>query len=233
MKPRGSCSLKIFGIETSSPLFSLCIAHDGDVVHMVKKSRVYDDTSRDGKFFEEAEQLLRSHGSDPVEAIAVAVGPGKFTSLRVGLSLAKGLAFARGIPIVGVNTLDVIGAQFSFLDIPVCAVINAYHEELYAAVYRKGERIGEYALTTPQELGNMLQQHTLIIGSGVAVIKKHGVPYECECVDNESFYPDAAKVVRMGLNRVYNRQFEDADGLEPFYLKPTDAERNYRKKNAH
>jgi tRNA threonylcarbamoyladenosine biosynthesis protein TsaB len=226
--------LKIFGIETSSPLFSLCITEDDHIVHMVKKSRLHDDTSRDGKFFQEAEHLLETSAAGPIDAIAVAIGPGMFTSLRIGLSLAKGLALARKIALVGVNTLDVIGSQFFFIDKPVCAVINAYHDEIYAALYRGGERITEYTLTTPQELEAMLEQDTIIMGSGIDVIKKQGVSYRCGCtfVDDEANYPDAAKVVRAARIRIQDCQYDDPDTLEPFYLKQTDAERNYNKKNA-
>ena len=201
---------------------------------MVKKSRVHDDTSRDGKFFQEAEYLLETRAADSLDAIAVAIGPGMFTSLRVGLSLAKGLAFTRGMPVVGVNTLDVIGSQFSILDIPVLAVINAFHDEIYAALYRLGKRETDYTLTTSEGLGEMLKEKTIIVGSGIDVIRKHGVSYEYDCpfVDDESFYPDAAKVVRSAHSRIQNCQYDDPDILEPFYLKQTDAERNYNKKNA-
>lgn len=226
--------LKIFGIETSSPLFSLCIVEDDQVMYMVKKSRLQDDTSRDGTFFQEAEQILETSTAAPIDAIAVSIGPGMFTSLRVGLSLAKGLALARKIPVVGVNTLDVIGSQFFFINTPVLAVINAYHDEIYTALYKGGERTTEYTLTTPQGLETLLQQDTIILGSGIDVIKKHGVSFEYECplVDDESFYPDAAKVVRSARTRIQDCQYDDPDTLEPFYLKQTDAERNYNKKNA-
>ncbi len=201
---------------------------------MVKKSRLHDETSRDGKFFEEAEHLLGRETDIHLDAIAVAVGPGMFTSLRVGLSLAKGLALARGIPVVGVNTLDVIGVQFSFLNKPVLAVINAFHDEIYAALYKSGERVTDYTLTSPRGLGNMLQQNTIIVGSGIDVIRKHEVSYGCDyhLVDDESFFPDAARVVRSARLRIQNGQYDDPDTLEPFYLKQTDAERNYNKKNA-
>lgn len=202
-------------------------------MHMVKKNRLHDDTSRDGKFFQEAEHILEMSNT-AVDAIAVSIGPGMFTSLRVGLSLAKGLALGRAIPVKGVNTLDVIGSQFSFVGTPVLAIINAYHDEIYAALYKGGERTSEYTLTTPPGLEDMLEQNAIIIGSGIDVIKKHGISYRCDCqfVDDETFYPDAAKVVRVARKHLQDRQYDDPDTLEPFYLKQTDAERNYNKKNA-
>jgi tRNA threonylcarbamoyladenosine biosynthesis protein TsaB len=225
--------LKIFGIETSSPLFSLCITDGDRIVHMVKKNRLRDDTSRDGKFFQEAERILETSNTT-VDAVAVSIGPGMFTSLRVGLSLAKGLALGRAIPVRGVNTLDVIGSQLFFVSKPVLAVINAYHDELYAARYKRGERVSEYTLTTPAGLENMVDQDTIIVGSGIDIIKKHGVSfrYDCQFVDDETFYPDAAKVIRFARTYLQDRQYDDPDTLEPFYLKLTDAERNYNKKNA-
>jgi tRNA threonylcarbamoyl adenosine modification protein YeaZ len=165
--------LKILGIETSSPLFSLCINEDEKMMYEIRKSRQIDISSRDAQFFIEAKRLIEYFGRDKIGALAVSIGPGMFTSLRVGLSLAKGLALALNIPIVAVNTLDVIGVSMSFLHYPVLAVINAYHEEIYAALYKKGERETDYLLTTPEQVENIIKGETMVIGSGIEVFKKY------------------------------------------------------------
>ena len=71
-----------------------------------------------------------------IEAFAVARGPGSFTGLRIGLSTVKGLAFATGKPVVGIGTLDALAWRLPYCAYPVCPVLDARRNEVYAALYR-------------------------------------------------------------------------------------------------
>lgn len=228
--------MKILGIETSSPLFSLCINEDEKMIYEIRKSRQIDVSSRDAQFFIEAKRLIEYFGRDKIGALAVSIGPGMFTSLRVGLSLVKGLALALNIPIVAVNTLDVIGVSMSFLHYPVLAIINAYHEEIYAALYKKGERVSDYLLTTPGQVEDIIKEKTMVIGSGIEVFKKYDLSLNSKALhflDDDFLLPTATKVIKIALSRIQSGKFDDPEVLEPFYIKKTDAERNYNKTNAH
>jgi tRNA threonylcarbamoyladenosine biosynthesis protein TsaB len=219
--------LKILGIETSSPLFSFCLAENNTVLFELKKNRDADKKSRDAQFFSEIQRLVRDvHGFD---AIAVSIGPGMFTSLRVGLSLAKGFALAHTMPVVAVNTLDAIGIPLRFMEQYVLAVINAYHEEIYAALYRNGERLSDYVLVTPDTIGDFIRGKTYIVGSGVDVIKKArtALTKDIVFIDDTFLLPDASKIVTLALPRLESGSVDDPEQLEPFYIKQTDAERHY------
>jgi tRNA threonylcarbamoyladenosine biosynthesis protein TsaB len=225
--------LKILGIETSSPRFSLCLVEDERLIIEVKKDRQYDKTSRDGRFFSEAQGIIEAAEPENIGAIAVCIGPGQFTSLRVGVSLAKGMAHARKIPVVGVNTLDVMGAVSGYFDLPVCATINAYHKELYAAFYEHGEKKSEYHLFKPAELRAYVKDKTIIIGSGIAVIKDFRLfDDRFIFIEDDLYYADAYGVVKVARSRIHAQAFDDAQTIEPFYIKKTDAERNYDKTDA-
>jgi tRNA threonylcarbamoyladenosine biosynthesis protein TsaB len=224
--------LKILGIETSSHLFSLCISDDDTILYEVIRKRLTDD-SRDAHFFFEAQRLLENYGLDNIGAIALDSGPGMFTSLRVGLTFAKGLAVAQKIPVITVKSLDVIGNSFTFSQYPVLAVINAYHGELYAALYSQGKRLTDYLLARPEEIKKLIREKTVVIGSGVDLVQeKYG---QCEHFiysRDPLLLPSASKVIACALPRIKKKQFEDIEMLEPYYIKKTDAERNYNKTDA-
>jgi tRNA threonylcarbamoyladenosine biosynthesis protein TsaB len=224
--------LKILGIETSSHLFSLCISEDDTVLYEIIRNRLADD-SRDAHFFVEAEKLLEYWKTEPIGVIAIDSGPGMFTSLRVGLTFAKGLAISQNIPVVTVKSLDVIGNSFTFSQYPVLAVINAYHGELYAALYSQGKRLTDYLLTKPEEIKKLIREKTVVIGSGVDLVQEtYGQETHFIYSRDVSLLPTASKVIAEALPRIKKKQFEDIEMLEPYYIKKTDAERNYNKTDA-
>jgi len=104
-----------------------------------------------------------------LQAVAVSLGPGSFTGLRVGLSVAKGLALALGIPVLGVPTLDATAYAHSRQVLPVCAVLPAGRGRWCAALYQTHgtagwQRSSEYVLVTADELISLLREPTLICG---------------------------------------------------------------------
>ena len=197
------------------------------------RKRREPDGARDALIFEEAKHIIDSDDGMDIGAIAISIGPGMFTSLRVGLSLAKGIALAKNIPVVAVNTLDSIGIPPSYQTSPVIAVINAYRGEVYAASYEKGKLTSDYLLVTPEEVLKNLKERTILIGPGVEVISGLAANYRnAEVRDDDCYLPNASKVVSLALPRVRQQDFDDIEFLEPFYIKKTDAERDYAKGNA-
>jgi tRNA threonylcarbamoyladenosine biosynthesis protein TsaB len=104
-----------------------------------------------------------------VRSVAVALGPGSFTGLRVGLAAAKGLAYARNLPLWGVPTLDILGyAHSAVTAAPVCAVLAAGRGRLAWAIYRtqhgRWQRSTDYQNTTIAELCAQIDQPTIFVG---------------------------------------------------------------------
>lgn len=224
--------MKILGIETSSPIFSLCVSHNGDVEYEHSKRREFAG-NRDAQIFDETKRIVDSVGGENIGAIAISIGPGMFTSLRVGLSLAKGLSMVYGTPLIAVNTLDSIGLQPSCVTSPVVAVINAFRGEVYAAFYEQGKRTSDYLLKKPVELLEMIEDHAFIIGPGVEILKDSAsIRNGLDISGDDCYSPSASKVVALALPRVKQQDFDDIEFLEPFYIKKTDAERNYDKGDA-
>ena len=103
---------------------------------------------------------------DDAAAVIVAQGPGGFSALRVGISMAKAFAMARGIPLVGVNTLDAEAQPFLGTGLPVCAIIGAGRTKVYAAHYTGGAGSG-HRVRSHEELAAGITRETLLCGEGL------------------------------------------------------------------
>lgn len=105
---------------------------------------------------------------DAIQTLALALGPGSFTSLRVGLAFVKGLALARHLPIVGIPTLDVVAAAQEVRELPLAAVLQAGRGRLALAWYEADEAgwnsKGSSTVTTADELADSINKPTIICG---------------------------------------------------------------------
>lgn len=105
---------------------------------------------------------------DEIKALGVALGPGSFTSLRVGLALAKGLALARHLPMIGIPTLDILAFSQPVRNVPLAAVLQAGRGRLAVGWYRASENgwqaEGPAAVTTADDLAQSISTPTLVCG---------------------------------------------------------------------
>lgn len=161
-----------------------------------------------------------------VERIAVGVGPGSFTGLRIGIATAKGLAQGLGVELVGVGTLEALARGAAAADRPVLAALDARRGELFAALYGPGgEPIWQPFVAAPSELGERVEgfaEAPLAVGSGTLRFRdelrgsRAAVP------------PDADPVHRIAPRQVCELGAlapAGADGVAPIYLRAPDAER--------
>ena len=186
------------------------------------------------------EGLLRVAGKsmDDVEAISVAIGPGSYTALRVGLSLAKGIAVSRGIPIIGIPTLDVVAAAQPQGPTPLAAVLRAGRGRVALGWYkpasssprtgapsrRKGQDFweagGEVELTTVDALAKSIEKPTLVAGELTAAERQRLARKKVKvilaaphlCVRRPSL------LAEIGWHCLQSGQVDDAASLSPIYL---------------
>ncbi len=159
-----------------------------------------------------------------LEGLAVSIGPGSFTGLRVGVSTVKGLGWALGLPIAAVPTLDAMAATVPAAALPVCPVLTARRGEVYASLYRRDgdglRREWDYLALAPEELAARLAEPTLVIGDGAGgVASPHArrlpPPHRA---------PSPACVAILGRARLRLGETVAAHALAPFYLRPSQAE---------
>ncbi|HEY3275684.1 MAG TPA: tRNA (adenosine(37)-N6)-threonylcarbamoyltransferase complex dimerization subunit type 1 TsaB [Syntrophorhabdaceae bacterium] len=125
------------------------------------------------------QQMLAGHGRQvkDLSFVAVTLGPGSFTGMRVALAFAKGLAAGMEIPLVGVPTLDVLASPFDFMEGHyILPVIDAKKGEVFTALYRASagrlENITGYKSMKPGDIGTILKTPCICFGTGVLLCEK-------------------------------------------------------------
>src|SRR3990172_456108 len=153
--------MRVLAVETSTLAGGAAIV-DGDRV--VGQYLLDVSVTHSERLMVAIDRLLGDAGWAPrdLDGLAVAIGPGSFTGLRIGLSTVKGLAFALSIPVAAVPTLDAMAATLPFAALPVCPVLDARKHEVYASLYRWDgcamRREWDYLAVAPEELRS--EEHT-------------------------------------------------------------------------
>jgi tRNA threonylcarbamoyladenosine biosynthesis protein TsaB len=170
-----------------------------------------------------------------VEGLAVSIGPGSFTGLRVGAATAKGLALALGLPIAAVPTLDALAANLPFAAAPVCPLLDARKGEVYACLYQwigdVMERRSDYTALPPEDVAVWLPTPVIVLGDGVPACR----PYFRQRGDGvyvapaAQSVPSAAVVGQIGHAMLTSGGGISGDALEPLYLRPSEAELRSRR----
>jgi len=217
------------GIETSGTATGLALARGGEVLaEMVAHS----DCNHNEVLLPLLDQLLQRQGVKvaALSGIGVDVGPGMFTSLRVGLSVAKGLALAHRIPVIGIDSLELLArtAQAS-LD-SVLAVTDARKQQFYAALYLAGQTAMAPAVMDQEELAARVVprasgvRRLVAAGNAVRVVAepllRAGIELELADVEHPS---PGVVAVQAGARLAQGSAVPLAETM-PLYLRRTDAE---------
>jgi tRNA threonylcarbamoyladenosine biosynthesis protein TsaB len=229
--------MKILGIDTSTSCGSLGIIDDDEVVAEYTLLR---DETHSARLVPAIQALLKEArlGLDEIDGMAVSLGPGSFTGLRVGLSAVKGLALAAERPVVGVPTLDALASNLPFTPCVICPILDARKGEVYTALYKYGEsgRIEQLTpyqvLPPPLLLEKIPLQDTIFLGDGV---EAYGGLFEERLGTQALFAPPHLRFLRgstvaeIGLQRFKQGEQDDISLLVPIYVRPSDAEINWTK----
>lgn len=222
----------ILGIDTTGPVDSVALAR-GEHLVATLSLRQAPMSSRPLLRLIDVLCVQAQCALTDVTALAVNVGPGAFTGLRVGLATAQGLSLAYGKPLMGCTAFEALVALAPQWPGAVCPVVEARKGEVYAAIYRRdghgdGAVMRETApamVVTPDALCELIDEPTLFLGSGVTVYGSALMATlgdQAICLDLvEAQMGLAASVARWGAARM--QQGGDPLRVQPFYLRPADA----------
>lgn len=173
---------------------------------------------------------------DEISVVAVDVGPGLYTGLRVGISTAMATAFGLSVPMIGVTSLDLIAFPLRHTRRLIVAAIDARRGELFTAFYRQVpggmQRVTEPRVITPDDLYGELQAAStecLVVGDGALRYRDQFAGLTKVEVGDESLaYPSASSLVALAHARALREEFVQPAEIAPLYLRRPDAEINWQ-----
>lgn len=224
--------MKILAIESSAVTASVALMTD-DVLtaeYTVNYKKTHSQT-----LLPMIDQICSMTDTVPesIDCVAVSVGPGSFTGLRIGVATAKGIALAHKLPVVAVPTLEAMAYNYIGSDAYICPVMDARRDHVYGAVYRFNgdglETVVPQGLYSAEEIIDKINSYdgAVILGDGVAVIDK----YKEKLSGRYSYAPAnlvaprASSVAVLGLEMYNDGKSMKGCDVVPDYIRPSQAER--------
>src|SRR6056300_1070396 len=214
----------ILHLETSTKQCSVALAFEGKLL----KSRVLNlnSFSHSEKLHLFINEVLQEAGLTPKDlgAVAISKGPGSYTGLRIGVAAAKGLCFALDLPLIGINTLELMvqpffgKPEYAFF-IPM---LDARRMEVYTAVFNTSKKwiqqTNALVLSAPSFYDLVGDSPCLVIGNGASKFQALQPKIKAHFTENVH-YPSAEDMTELAWLEFENKNFKDLATFEPFYLK--------------
>ena len=225
--------MKILGIDTSTKFCNLGLIEDEDIlieytINGLKKkhSSILVPAIKD---------LLKTIDlkMEEINGIAVSIGPGSFTGLRIGLGVAKGLSYTCSLPLLGIPTLDAIAFPLKEIPYLICPVLESKKDEIYDVVFRGGDslyRVMDYKCEDIQSLLIRLaplKEKIIFLGDGIKKYRdiiREKIGKDALFIDSQINLPVATSIAFLGLNKLKKGEEDVISTITPFYLRKSEAE---------
>lgn len=220
----------ILNIETSTSVCSVALSLNSEVLFEKVSYEGPSHAALLGVYVEEALSVLKAR-REKLEAVAVSSGPGSYTGLRIGVSVAKGLCFGFGIPLISIHTLDIMAAgvlrkkAFEIPNCLYCAMLDARRMEVYTSIY--DELLNPVRETVAEVVGldaysSYLENNKVcFFGNGASKCKPFITSPNAFFI--EDIHPLALDMIPLAEQAFFSGKFEDTAYFEPFYLKEFQA----------
>ncbi len=232
--------MKILGLDSSGLVASAALVSDGI---LTAEYTIHNKKTHSQTLMPMIAEMLSMAGTEPgeLDAVAVSEGPGSFTGLRIGASIAKGLAWTLKIPIIPVSSLMGLAANVETPGQIVCPIMDARRNQVYTAVYETTEALPmqlaepdviliEDALARAEQAGEQI----VFLGDGVPVFRTQileKIGNKCRFVTPTRRYQSAASIALLGQYLYEKEAYVQAEQFAPVYLRKSQAEREREEKN--
>lgn len=222
--------MKLLAIDTSTKYLSAAIAEDNSVL------AAFRDTGQlrhSALLIPTIDKLLKKchFKLKDIDTIALSIGPGSFTGLRIGVAACKAINLTLKIPIIAVPTLDVIAYNFATEKEDIlCPIVDAKKGKLYACFYKNNllscrpaeevalKRIANYMLIDINNLLKKIKKPTLFFADGVNLYAEKCRKNPYIHISTKEWHPKAEVVAKLAFKKAQKRQFANPDRLIPMYL---------------
>ena len=215
----------ILHIETSTAVCSVAVSEDGQTIFVQEDMKGPSHAVSLGVFVDEALSFIDSHAI-PLDAVAVSCGPGSYTGLRIGVSMAKGICYGRNVPLIGIPTLEVLCVPvLLYHELPedayLCPMIDARRMEVYTAFF---DRNNQKVIDTKAEIvdensfADLLAGHKIyFFGNGSDKVRMLLTAPNAHFMGQVE--TSAQHMIPLAEELFGRQEFVDVAYFEPFYLK--------------
>ncbi len=223
----GECEPNILAIDASSDRLKLGIMFAGD---RLVKAEEEAERSHGQVIIKRIADLMQAAGIDKsrLDAIAITTGPGSFTGLRIGLSAAKGMAVALGVPLIGISVYDIAAYKLAQHSEPVYVVIPLRRDEFFVGLISGGRLQGEISTVGAGDFPGAVGENE--VGAYGIDLASRFVGLKLVDVSGQIRY-DGGDLAHLALLRFEASQFDDLATLEPLYIKKSQAEIGFDERN--
>ena len=213
----------LLNIETSSKNCSVSVSQDGKLKSIVEiYSEHYSHSENLHNFISEALKKIKLNPND-LDAIAVGKGPGSYTGLRIGVAAAKGLCFALNIPLIGINSLQILSQKYKAKpDEILFPMFDARRMEVYTMVMNSNKEILKKTSSEiiRQDIFDDFSKKKTWVFFGEGSVKcKEIIKGEHVKFVDDIMYPSASEMILLSYEYFKEKKFEDIAYFEPYYLK--------------
>jgi tRNA threonylcarbamoyladenosine biosynthesis protein TsaB len=231
--------MRILGIDTSSTVATVAVLNEEKLESEIFLNHKLQHSVILFPMIEEVLKMLQLT-IDDIDAVAVSGGPGSFTGLRIGVAAAKGIAQGGSKKFIGISSLDAIAFQQSGFDGAICPIMDALRDNIYTGLFtwQRGEffKLWDYdALHIDELLEKLLDrgEKVMFCGDAVSIHKEKIIE---KLIDKAYFaplsssMPRASSIAELALSRLKNGEEDNIYTYSPIYIRKSQAEREYERK---
>jgi len=232
--------LRILAIDSSATVAAVAIVDNGK---LVGEYIINNKMTHSQKLMPMVSELLTTMDLLPrdIDLFAASIGPGSFTGLRIGVASIKAMAYSLEKPVISIPTLDSLAYNLPELDMIVCPIMDARNNQVYTAFYKWEEnkmiKNSDYLGIPITELVSELQKGTekvIFVGDAVSVHREYlnkELGGKCCFAPDNLLFQRASSVAQLAKLAFQEGKTESPVDMVPFYLRMSQAEREYKNKS--